>query len=344
MEKSNTPNTAIIVLNWNNASDTIRSVHSLLEQTVLPKIVIVDNASSDDSLQQIHQEFDDTDHVHIIANSENSGFAGGINRGFHWALKHDYAFIGTLNPDATAKTDWLEQLLRAADQQPKVGIFTGLFLNKAGDTIDSTGELMTTWGIAGPRGRGKPASDGAAMPTSIFGASGGNVLYRRELLRRAGLFDERFFMYFEDIDLSYRAQLLGNQAYYQASAISYHDTGSSSRKIPGLTTRYFFRNTPMVFYKNTPLQLLPRLLPLFWLSYLLLFSKAIASGRGGPALIGALQSLLLLPHTIRARWQIQQWRQIEAEELYSRLHPGPLDSQTGLHRVHRLLTTFTKKS
>ena len=100
---------AIIVLNWNGADDALNCVESLQQQTLRPEIIIVDNNSSDDSVERFedHVKSQKKDAAILIKNSQNLGFAGGINTGLVYAKEHNFEYIGVLNPDAIADRHWL---------------------------------------------------------------------------------------------------------------------------------------------------------------------------------------------------------------------------------------------
>ncbi len=102
-------------------------------------------------------------------------------------------------------------------------------LHRDGKTIDSTGDFYTTWGLPGPRGRGRPTHEAESSPGYVFGATGGGFVARTEMYQKTGLYDEAMFMYYEDVDLSFRAQLAGYKVRYTPLAIAYHTRGASSQ-------------------------------------------------------------------------------------------------------------------
>ncbi|TWP17586.1 glycosyltransferase family 2 protein, partial [TM7 phylum sp. oral taxon 352] len=239
---------AIIVLNWNGADDALNCVESLQQQTLRPEIIIVDNNSSDDSVERFedHVKSQKKDAPILIKNSQNLGFAGGINTGLVYAKEHNFEYIGVLNPDAIADKHWLKSLYTELTSHPSAGIATGLLLRRDGNTIDTSGDFYTTWGLPGPRNRDEPTVNAPNQPGEIFGATGGGALYRTAMLNDIGLFDEDFFMYYEDVDLSFRAQLAGWKVRYTPKAIAYHKVGASSQKVPGLAVFNTFKNLPLV--------------------------------------------------------------------------------------------------
>lgn len=331
---------AIIVLNWNGADDALNCVESLQQQTLRPEIIIVDNNSSDDSVERFedHVKSQKKDAPILIKNSQNLGFAGGINTGLVYAKEHNFEYIGVLNPDAIADKHWLKSLYTELTSHPSAGIATGLLLRRDGNTIDTSGDFYTTWGLPGPRNRDEPTVNAPNQPGEIFGATGGGALYRTAMLNDIGLFDEYFFMYYEDVDLSFRAQLAGWKVRYTPKAIAYHKVGASSQKVPGLAVFNTFKNLPLVLIKNVPGRLFWTIGARFFLTYWLIFASAIRHGNGCPAFRGIFASLIRQPRAWVHRVKIQRNRKVSIKYIRSIIHDGPLSNQTGLLKFRKFFT------
>ena len=331
---------AIIVLNWNGADDALNCVESLQQQTLRPEIIIVDNNSSDDSVERFedHVKSQKKDAPILIKNSQNLGFAGGINNGLVYARKQGFEYIGVLNPDAIADKHWLKSLYTELTSHPSAGIATGLLLRRDGNTIDTSGDFYTTWGLPGPRNRDEPTVNAPNQPGEIFGATGGGALYRTAMLNDIGLFDEDFFMYYEDVDLSFRAQLAGWKVRYTPKAIAYHKVGASSQKVPGLAVFNTFKNLPLVLIKNVPGRLFWTIGARFFLTYGLIFASAIRHGNGCPAFRGIFASLIRQPRAWVHRVKIQRNRKVSIKYIRSIIHDGPLSNQTGLLKFRKFFT------
>lgn len=331
---------AIVILNWNCAEDTIKCADSLLTQTMVPDVLIVDNDSSDNSVEMIEEYIHTQNHssIRLIKNDINSGFTGGINVGVRVALDEGYDYIGTLNPDATADTQWVKTLTEELIQHTDTGITTGILARTDKKTLDTTGDFYTTWGIPGPRGRDSLLVDAPSEAEYIFGATGGGFIASSNLFHTIGLLDEKLFMYFEDVDLSFRAQLAGYKVRYNPAAIAYHKLSASTNKVPGLAVRQTFKNLPIVFMKDVPLGLMPTVLPRFMIAYILIFGNAIVHGRGWPALQGFLSSIALLPHSLSERVRIQKSKKVSDSYISSiMLHDIPPE-QTGLRKFRKIFT------
>lgn len=314
----------VIVPSWNAADSIAACLDSLTEQTLPPTIVVVDNGSADNSVELIKSKYKD---VVVLEQSKNLGFAGGVNVGIKYAIEKGAELVALFNNDAAADKDWLKSLSATMSANNKLGIVTGKLLSADGKTIDSTGECYSIWGLPFPRGRGEPVSDKYDTQTVIFGASGGASLYKVEMLKQIGLFDEVFFAYYEDIDLSFRAQLAGWQVAYQPAALAYHETGSTSAKIKGFRTYQTIKNLPLLGRKNMPAKLLPKMLPRFLLAYFLFYVSAVSRGDFWPATKGWFMTIVHLPKNIGLRRQVQKNRQVSVEYINKMIvHDLPPDA------------------
>ena len=319
----------------------MRCIDSLLAQSsTAPDIVLVDNNSHDNSVKLLSDYIDSHPkaHFHFIKSRSNGGYSGGNNLGISYAISQGYPWIGTLNPDATADPDWTMTLASELAKYPDTGIATGLMLRADGKTIDTAGEVFSTWGIPGPRMRDNSSIKAPRSAEYIFGSTGGGFVARAEMLRDIGLFDEKYFMYFEDVDLCFRAQLAGYKVRYTPKAVAYHKISASTNKVPGLATKQTFKNLPMLLTKNVPLRLCAHIYPRFVLSYFLILGHAIVGGRGMPAIKGFLLSWVLIPHMFKERWRIQKSRRVSDDYIDSIiLHDIPPE-QTGLRKFRKLFT------
>lgn len=325
---------AIIVLNWNGADDAIACIESLAGQkSDVPDVILVDNNSHDDSVSVLEKYTASSKAaIHFIKNGVNSGFTGGNNVGFRYALKQGYEYIGTLNPDATADENWTGSLVSELKIYTDAGIATGILARSDQKYIDTTGEQYSAWGVPSPRGRDGLLADAPKEAEYIFGSTGGGFIARADMLREIGLFDEKFFMYFEDVDFCFRAQLAGYKVRYAPKAIAYHKLSASTNKVPGLAVYNTFKNLPMLYVKNMPLALWPNTYPRFVLSYTLILGNAVVRGSGAPAVKGWLKSWLLIPHMFTERRRIQKTKKVSASYIDSIiLHDIPPE-QTGLRK------------
>ena len=330
----------IIILNWNGITDTLECLDSLQKQSYKNfTILVVDNGSTDNS-KELLDDYKDKNpkNIEIIYNPKNFGFAGGVNTGIEWALNDNYDSVALFNNDAIADKDWLANLVKTIEPK-EIGISTGLLLRRDGKTIDSTGDWYSTWGLPFPRNRDNKTSKAPINNELVFGATGGASLYKTEMLREIGLFDEDFFAYYEDTDICFRAQLAGWKVAYTPKAIAYHEQGASSKKISGFAIYQTFKNLPLLFIKNIPRGLIFSIGVRFWLAYKLILLNAIKNGNGKYAIKGALKSFVLGFKKLDERKYIQKTKKVSVDYIKSILWQDLPPEQTGLRKFR----SFFKK-
>ena len=328
----------IVVLNWNGIEDTKECLLSLFKQDYSDfKILVVDNGSIDNSVEELRKIEAEHNNLTVLTNLKNKGFAGGVNTGITYALKNSFDAVALFNNDAVADKSWLSELVKVFEKKD-VSIATGLLLHEDKKTIDSTGDYYSTWGMPFPRNRNDKANR-APESGYVFSGSGGASLYRTSLFREIGLFDEAFFAYYEDIDVSFRSQLAGNKTYYTNEALAYHKQGATSSKIPGFAVYQTFKNIPLLFIKNVPTKLLIPIGIRLFLLYFLMLGNAIKKGSGAPALKGWLASIGYF--WTRSLWQripIQLNKRVRSKYINEVvLHDLPPD-QTGMRNLRKRFT------
>jgi len=327
-------NVAVVILNWNGISDTLDCLKSIQQQSYKNyRIIVVDNGSTDSSREVLENYKNKNSKIDVIYNVHNFGFAGGVNTGIKYALDNNFDYVALFNNDATADTRWLENLTKAI-KTDDIGISTGLLLRRDGKTIDTTGEQYSIWGLPFPRNRNNKTTLASAGGL-VFGASGGASLYKTSLLREIGMFDDDFFAYYEDTDISFRAQLAGWKIVYEPKAIAYHKQGETSKKIPGFTVYQTFKNLPLLFIKNVPRGLLLSIGIRFYFAYIMMFLNAIKNGSGKYAIKGVAKSIILTPKKISERFDIQKSKTAPTSYIKSLLWPDLPPNQTGLRKLRK---------
>ena len=240
---------SIVIPNWNGQKFLDKCLRSLQKQTLKDfEIIVVDNSSSDDSVPFIKKNYPG---ARILELPKNLGFAAAANRGIKEAGGD---LIALLNNDTEADKNWLEQIKQAADENPEAGFFASKMLDfKNHSIIDSCGVGITWAGRSFNIGLGEKDSAKYEKNAYVFGACGGAAIYRKELLNQIGLFDEDYFMYMEDVDLSFRAQIAGFKCLYVADAKVYHlGSGSSGGALSPFAFRLYTRNRWLFIFKNFP--------------------------------------------------------------------------------------------
>lgn len=313
------PSVFIVIPNWNGKDLLADCLGSLESQTLKADICVVDNGSSDGSVQFLKKHYPK---IKLIKLDKNYGFTGGVNAGIKYALDNNYEFIALFNNDATADKNWLKFLVEAMKKDDSGGIATGKFLLADKKHIDSTGDIYTTWGISFPRGRGEIDRGQYNEAGYVFGATGGASLYRAKMLKEIGLFDEVFFAYFEDIDISFRAQLAGWKVYYQPLAVSYHKLGATSGRLGSFSRYHSVKNFILIYTKNMPAKLYWKYLPLFWVQLVRMKLGAIRDHQLGVYIKSVLKALSLLPNALGQRRSIQRRRTVKPSYIDKIIHHG----------------------
>lgn len=317
---------SVVIPNWNGEQELPACLDSLQKQTQEHEIIVVDNGSTDGSKELLYGQYP---HVTVIPLPVNTGFAGGVNAGLRYAASAGHDYTALLNNDALADRNWLKNLVEAMGPSSHAGIVTSKMLSDTGEYLDSTGELYTVWGLPYPRGRREAVAGKYDNQKEIFGGSGGASLYRHKMLAEIGLFDEDFFAYYEDVDLSFRAQLAGWKVLYEPDAVVHHHIGATSGRVRGFTTYHAMKNLPWLAIKNVPRGLLRKILPRLFLAYSLFLSRALVRGQAMAALRGSGRMWWLLPKKIMQRRQIQKNRKVSLRYINSILtHDLPPDARS----------------
>jgi len=326
------PKASIIIVNFNGGEWLARSVASVLGQNEPDfECFIVDNGSTDESIATLPKL---DDRFKIMELGKNTGFAAANNKAAKLAKA---PWIALLNPDAFARKDWLEQLLKATKLAPNITMVGSTQYLALADTptLDGAGDCYHISGIAFRAGHGKQISPPKTGPKTglVFGPCAAAGLYNREKFVSMGGFDERFFCYHEDVDLAFRMQLAGGDCVQSAEAIVDHVSSGISDKVPEFAVYHGTRNRIWTFFKNMPWPLLILLTPLHIganLAYLwwALFRK----GRFKPTLRGVKDGIAGLPQTFRDRRAVQKTRTVRSIEMLNKFTWSPIKVVTrGIH-------------
>lgn len=235
--------------------------------------------------------------------------------------------MALLNNDAVPHPSWLEELVETLEAHPRVGFAASKMLfHDRRHVIDRAGDGYTDAGVALLRGRGTTA-DGFDKCEPVFGACAGAALYRTGMFDDIGLFDEDFFLLYEDVDLSFRAQLRGYQCLYVPDAIVYHKVSRSVVRDSPVSVYYGHRNVEWVYVKNMPGRLVARtIVPHIiygWMAFLffLMTGRAKEFLRAKLAVLRSMKGLLKKRHEILKRKSVDDryiWSLFEKERLLLR--------------------------
>jgi GT2 family glycosyltransferase len=276
--------------------------------------VVVDDGSTDGSADHIRASYPE---VRLVELGENRGFSAAVNAGIRSSRSE---YVALLNNDAEPEAGWLAALVGAADapEHARAALFASKMLSLQDRSIlDGAGDALRWSGLPIRLGHGEKDRGQYEETRPVFGACAAAALYRRALFEEVGLFDEDFFAYCEDTDLSFRAQLAGRGCLYVPGAVVLHaGSASTGGKKSPLGLRQGTRNGINLLVKNVPGGLLLKYSPLFVAGQLLrviLTSASPAKARAN--LSGLAGAGRLLPRMLEKRRGIQNHRKVPVAQV-----------------------------
>jgi len=308
-----TPLTSIVIVLWNSAKHLPRCLDCLSLQTVQDfEVILIDNGSLDGGTNDLEQKYAQLA-LHIERLPSNLGFALASNRGARLARGK---WLALLNADAYPEPNWLENILQAAQRHPEFSFFSSRQIQEnQPDLLDGSGDEYHVSGLAWRRFYNYQAEQHGFKEEEVFSACGAAALYARDEFLSVGGFDEAYFSYFEDVDLSFRLRLTGKRCLYVPQAIVHHVGSASSGKISDFVIYHGHRNLVWTYFKDMPGALFWWYLPLHLLMNLFFIVSFTLKGRGATILRAKIDAFSRLPAIIRTRRQIQSSRRITYHQL-----------------------------
>lgn len=314
MNNSNTSvRISVLLVTWNNSTYLTKCLDSLTTQTIRDfEIIIVDNGSTDGFIDRLENPWPELD-LHIERLDSNLGFAVANNIGARHARGK---YLALLNADAFPEPDWLERLLKAAEDNPEFTFFASRQIQaNTPELLDGTGDAYHVSGLAWRQNYNRPASTYGAQSCEAFSACAAAALYSRDDFIKAGGFDEDYFSYFEDVDLSFRLRLAGGRCLYVPQAVVYHVGSASTGNDSDFSIYYGYRNLVWTFFKDMPA-------PLFWLYLprhilMIVYKSAVFLIRRKRSIIlkSQVDAFRALPAILRKRKRVQQIRTVSSREI-----------------------------
>jgi GT2 family glycosyltransferase len=234
---------------WDRGHELLGAVESVVESSRPPdSLIVVDNGSKDGSLEELAARWPE---AIILRSGRNLGYTGGNNLAIGHALAMNAAYVWLLNDDARVAPGTLAGLLAAAAEHPAAGLLGPLVCRReAPETVLSAGGYLRGGWFATHIGFGEPAAGFAAEVVPVDFLSGCALLASRPFIKRAGLLDESYFMYHEDVDWAYRARAAGFQVLAVRGALAWHpDTGLRDDQ-SARVTYYIARNSLLFLRKH----------------------------------------------------------------------------------------------
>jgi GT2 family glycosyltransferase len=318
---------SIIITTWNGRQHLDACLTSVAaQQGVSAETIVVDNGSTDGTAAFVARAFP---WVRLVALPDNLGFAGGNNVG---ALEARGRYLAFLNNDTVADPGWLQALLSGVDESAGFMLTTSRILYMHDPSvIDSAGDGLLRCGGAFKRLHGEPASV-AGEAAEVFGVCGAACLLPKVLFDELGGFDEDFFASHEDVDLSYRARLLGHRVRYVAGAVVRHHGSATLGRVSAFAVFHGQRNLEWVYLKNSPASILVRTLPGHVLYNIAAAAHFLRAGRLLAFLRAKAAALGGLPMIWRKRAHVQASRRVGADAIWPLLERRWLSKKLGEKR------------
>ncbi len=273
------PKVSVIVVNYRGAEHTVTCLRALRDELDWPtealELICVDNASGDGSAQRITGA---VPQARLIRSATNTGFAGGCNLG---VAKATSSIVGFLNSDARPHRAWVRTAVEALRDDPDVAAVASKVLDWDGERIDYVDGGLTWYGMGYKPHIGEPDDGAHDTARDVLFGTGAALLVRREVFEELGGFDERFFMFCEDVDFGWRLNLRGYRVRYEPRSVAYHRHHVSLQGAdPARETYLLERNALAALYKNVSDETLGTVLPA---ALALTVRRATARGKCDPA-------------------------------------------------------------
>jgi GT2 family glycosyltransferase len=213
-----TQSVSVVVVTCNSGEFIFKCLESLKSDYPINELIIVDNGSSDGSIERVKRKFDS---VRVILNQHNLGYARAANIGMKNSSSN---FIALLNPDTVVEKNWLRELVEATARHPRSAFFQPkiMLLNKPG-YINSAGNMIHVAGFGICRGLDEYDTGQYNSEENVSFASGACVLVRREALDEIGMCDDLYYMYMDDLDWGWRGKMFGWESTYVPSSLIHHN-------------------------------------------------------------------------------------------------------------------------
>lgn len=323
MKATPAPFASIIIIVWNNKDHLSACLGSLFYQIRRDiEIILLDNGSKDGlDLDDLPSSPDVS--LRIERFPSNLGFAAANNIGARLARGE---WIVLLNADAYPEPDWLEQLLMTAKQNPDYNFFSSRQIQyNSPHLLDGAGDDYHVSGLAWRRYYNHTREEYGLKQEEVFGACAAAAMYRREDFLKVGGFDEDYFSYFEDVDLSFRLRLAGGRCLYVPDAMVHHVGSASTGKLSDFVIYYGHRNLVWTFIKNMPGILFWLYLPLHLAMNGFFLISFIFRGKARAILRAKRDAFLNIRQAFRKRREAQGARMIPIREIHRFMRKGLLD-------------------
>lgn len=250
---------SVVMVNFRGSDDTLSAVkflHDLKWPAELLEIIVVENGSGDGSADRLRAE---SSGFLLVESPTNLGFAGGCNLG---VSRSSGEFVAFLNNDARPDEQWISAALALFSESPSIGAVASKVVDWDGVLVDYIGSAMTWYGQGYKPATGEPVPSDSDEPRDVLFGTGSAMFVRRTVFDQLRGFDERFFMFFEDVDFGWRLNLAGHRFAYAAKSVAYHKHHASMAGYGEHKEHYLLeRNALYTLYKNASDETLASALP-----------------------------------------------------------------------------------
>jgi GT2 family glycosyltransferase len=301
---------SFIIPNYNGKEFIHVCIDSILKQSFNDyEIIVVDDHSTDGSAEYIKSRWHN---VPILSLDENSGFCHAVNAG----IKASHGnYIALINSDVELDPRWLEYMITAIESHNDAFSINSKILNFYNRTkIDDAGDVYTGEGRAFKRGYNQPA-ERYTDAAEIFSASGAASLFKADILNELHGLDEGFVAYLDDVDLGFRARLLGYKNYFEPQAIAYHMVNMAYKKRSVFMASLILKNNMAVIAKDMPGPLIIKFFPWLILGHLRTVKYIFSVGGIKAVFKGYYMFLKAIPYLLVAHRETQKNRSITPYEL-----------------------------
>ncbi|MFI3211690.1 MAG: glycosyltransferase family 2 protein [Peptostreptococcaceae bacterium] len=305
----------VVIPNYNGNRFLKECIDSLYTQNHNDfRIIVIDNNSKDSDYEYLNNY----SNLEFIKLDDNYGFDYAVNKGIELS---NGEFVVLLNNDTIATYNWLEELVKTIQRDKKIfSVCSKMIVNDNKNIIDDAGDKYNLLGWTLKIGDGEDISN-HTITKEVFSSCAGAAIYRRSILDEIGYFDNHFFAYMEDVDISYRAKIHGYKNIYCADAKIYHiGSATTGSKYNAFKVKYAARNNIYVPYKNMPFIQLLINLPFLLLGFFIKYLFFIKKGFGKEYREGIIEGITTLNKVKKVKFKfknLNNYLKIQCELIYN---------------------------
>jgi len=333
--EADTSPVTILVLNFNGKAHLKKCLDSLLT-TNYPhfNVFVIDNGSTDGSVEFLKSNYPS---VKVVKHHHNYGYALGYNLVID-KIENEYMVL--LNNDILVKPDWLKELIAYIKNEDVAAVVPKMKFLHNRTWINAAGGSCDIYGVGLNRGNGEVDMEQYDIVQEVFYGNGGALLIKKRVWREIGPFDERYFMYGEDLDWCWRARLKGYKIIYVPHAEVYHHWRGSGGSMVTLLERHWFSTILKNYSFKTLIKIMPKYLALKAMKTMWLITHAKSSVKFA-VMHAILWNLLNLRGTWRKRVHIQTLRKLPDSEIQKQMFKRSFELLLGLGKLkHPILDYY----